>query len=68
MDKSIAMLEFYNKSSSERGKAGKKKNLLKKISDAWLENWDAETSAWITEQVSTISKDFKMTRYILWSQ
>ena len=32
MDKSIGMLEFYNKSSSERGQAGKKKinNLLKK--------------------------------------
>ena len=71
MDKSIGMLEFCNKSSSERGQAGKKKinNLLKKyISNAWVKNWDAKTLAWTTEPVSTISKDFKMTRYILWSQ
>ena len=69
MDKSIGMQEFYNKSFSERGQAGKKNNLLKKkISNAWVKNWDAETSAWATEQVSTISKDFKMTRFILWWQ
>ena len=69
MDKSIGMQEFYNKSFSERGQAGKKNNLLKKkISNAWVKNWDAETSAWATEQVSTISKDFKMTRCILWWQ
>ena len=30
MDKSIGMQEFYNKSFSERGQAGKKNNLLKK--------------------------------------